>query len=258
MLFAANVPFQNLSNLNLNACREITEQTIINFSYNLKNLERIELYWNCRITDFAVKKMAKACPILNFVNLSGCKHLSDSSISVVVESCPKITHFNITRLPKLTDKGVEKVANAGLNLTYLNMYANSEIGDNAFKALALNSACHNLEFLDLCGCKNLSDDSLVELCKSFPKLTYLNLPWCISLNDKAIVDGVAKHLPKITLLGLFGLVRISDASIDALLDSPCKLSLETLDINGCCLVTKGDGDSIREMFPNVTVTVWAS
>jgi len=202
--------------------------------------------------------MAKACTNLNFVNFSGCKHLTDTCISVVVESCPKIKHLNITRLPKLTDKGVEKVASAGLDLTYLNMYANSEIGDNAFKALAHNSTHHNLEFLDLCGCKHISDDSVVELCKSFPKLTYLNLTWCISLNDKAIVEGVAKHLTNINLLGLFGLVRISDASIDALVDSPCKLSLETLDINGCCLVTKGDGESIRAMFPNVTVTVWAS
>lgn len=169
--------------------------------------------------------MAKANPNLNFVNLSGCRHLSDSSVTVVVESCPKIRHLDITRLPKMTDKGVEKVASAGLDLTYLNMYANSEIGDGAFKALALNTKFHNLDYLDLCGCKHLSDDSVVQLCKAFPLLTYLNLTWCISLNDKAIVEGVAKHLTKINLLGLFGLVRISDASIDAMLDSPCKESL---------------------------------
>ena len=188
-------------------------------------MQRIELYWNCRITDFCVKKLAKACTELNFVNLSGCKHLSDASIAVLAESCPKIRHLNLTRLPKLTDKGMDKIANAGLDLQYLNLYANAELGDGAFKALALQATHHNLEFLDLCGCKELGDDAVVEICKSFPKLSYLNLTWCVSLNDKAITDGVAKYLTKLNLLGLFGLVRISDASINALLDSPCKYSL---------------------------------
>ena len=80
MAFAQNLPLHNIKTVNLNACREISEQTILNFSNKLINLERIELYWNCRITDFAVKKMAKACPNLNFVNFSGCKHLTDTCI----------------------------------------------------------------------------------------------------------------------------------------------------------------------------------
>ena len=36
-------------------------------------------------------------------------------------------------------------------------------------------AYHNLKFLDFCGCKKLTDDNVVELCKNFPELTYLNL-----------------------------------------------------------------------------------
>ena len=80
----------------------------------------------------------------------------------------------------------------------------------------------------------------------------------MSLNDKAIVDGVAKYLSKLNLLSIYGLVRITDKSIEALLSSPNRLTLETLDINGCREVTKGDDSTIRSLFPNVKVTVFHS
>lgn len=54
---------------------------------------------------------------------------------------------------------------------------------------------------------------MVAISKAFPELTYLNLSWCVRLNDASIVDGIAKYLTKLNLLSVHGLVRISDASI---------------------------------------------
>ena len=97
------------------------------------------------------------------------------------------------------------------------------------------------------------------MSKSFPELSYLNLTWCVSLNDKAIVEGVAKYLTKLDLLSIFGLVRMSDASIDALVDSPLKYSLKTLDINGCKAVEKyWEDKNLRAAFPNVVCTIFHS
>jgi hypothetical protein len=53
----------------------------------------IELYWNCRVTDFAVKKMAAACKELKYVNLSGCKYLGDSTVEAFTLNSPNIEHF---------------------------------------------------------------------------------------------------------------------------------------------------------------------
>lgn len=83
------------------------------------------------------------------------------------------------------------------------------------------------------------------LCDSFRNLTYLNLTWCVSLNDKAIIEGVAKHLTKLNLLSVYGLVRITDKAIDALEQSANRDTLETLDINGCREVIRGDDESVR-------------
>ena len=85
--FQQNIDFGNMKELNLNASREISDKTIVQIASKCPNLLRIELYWNCRINDFCIKKLAKSCTKLNFVNLSGCKHLCDSSISVLVENC---------------------------------------------------------------------------------------------------------------------------------------------------------------------------
>ena len=79
-----------------------------------------------------------------------------------MESCPKAKHLNLTRLPKITDKTMKAIANAGLNdLEYLNLYANATIEDPGFLAFGSTKNYSKLKFLDLCGCKNLSDDSVI-------------------------------------------------------------------------------------------------
>jgi F-box and leucine-rich repeat protein 1 (S-phase kinase-associated protein 2) len=192
------------------------------------------------------------------VNLSGCKYVSNAAVKIVVETCKQLEHLNLTRLPKLTEDGLSAVASAGLQkLKYLNLYASTSISNSGFVSLA-NSGYSNLEFLDLCGCKEITDQTVVQLCAAFPNLTYLNLTWCVSLNDKAIVEGVAKYLTKLKLLSVYGLVRITDAAVDALEQSPNKETLETLDINGCREVTRGDDKTVRQRFPNVKVTVFHS
>ena len=192
--------------------------------------------------------------------MSGCKYLSDSSIQVLAEFCKDIYHLNLTRIPQFTEAGLVHVAKAGLsNLEYLNLYANSNIADSGFMTFAAESGCKKLQFLDLCGCKFLSDESAIQISISFPELRFLNLTWCVALNDSAMVDGVAKHLTKLDLLSIYGLTRMSDKAVEALIDSPLRQTLRTLDINGCKAVTKYlDDQELRVIFPNVTCTVFHS
>ena len=100
------------------------------------------------------------------------------------------------------------------------------------------------------------------MSKSFKKLTYLNLTWCLGLTDIGIVEGVSL-LESLDLLSVFGLVAITDVSLDALIESKSRYTLTTLDINGCkfishCGENGVDHDSICKIFPNVTTTVFHS
>jgi hypothetical protein len=101
---SATLP-STLLELNLNGCREISEKTLMVLQKSCPRLTRlgkplflsqhplIELYWNCRVTDFAMKKVAVACKDLEYVNLSGCKYLSDSTVLALCENCPQIYHL---------------------------------------------------------------------------------------------------------------------------------------------------------------------
>ena len=76
-----------LKELNLNACRDISERSLVQVSEQCPNLETIQLYWNCRVRDLGLKRMATGCPKLIHVNLSGCKLLSDAGVIPLVEGC---------------------------------------------------------------------------------------------------------------------------------------------------------------------------
>ena len=84
---------KTLEEINMNGCREISERTVMLIAKSCSKLKRIEFYWNCRLTDFSLKKMATQCKELEYVNLSGCKYLTDSSIIALSENCPGIKHF---------------------------------------------------------------------------------------------------------------------------------------------------------------------
>lgn len=159
----------------------------------------------------------------------------------------------------MTEKSLIAIADAGLNnLNYFNLYACSIIEDSGFRAFS-QANYSKMEFLDLCGCKNLLDDSVIQMSKNFPNLKYFNLTWCVYLTDKAIVEGVSKYLKKLDLLSVYGLIAITDASIEALASSDLKYSLITFDINGCKLMTIcSDRESIIKLFPNVEVTIFHS
>ncbi len=117
-----------------------------------------------------------------------------------------------------------------------------------------------MQFLDFCGCKLILDDSIIEMTRNFVNLKYLNLTWCLNLTDRSIVEGVSKHLNKLNLLSVYGLVKITDESIKSMLKNEAlRNQLETLDINGCKEITIcSDHESIVKLFPNVRITVFHS
>lgn len=73
----------------------------------------------------------------------------------------------------------------------------------------------------------------------------------MSLTDRSVVEGIATNLHKLNLLSLYGLAKITDASVKALAESPNKDHIETLDINGCKDVTMGEEKVLKGLFPKL-------
>ena len=68
------------------------------------------MYWNCRVSDFGVKRLGLGCRDLKVVNFSGCKRLTDRGVIPVVEACPKIEILNLTRLTLISDETLNVVS----------------------------------------------------------------------------------------------------------------------------------------------------
>lgn len=98
---ATSLP-STVKGLNLNVCRKLTEKSLVVIADRCPNLEQLDMYWNCRISDFGIRKIALNCPKLTTLNLSGCKWLTDHSIVSIAENCPEIKLLNITRLEKIS------------------------------------------------------------------------------------------------------------------------------------------------------------
>lgn len=98
-----------LENLNLNACQEITEKTLVQVAQQCLGLRKIELYWQVKASDFGVKRLT-ACKSLVVVNLSGCIYLTDKSIIPLVQACRQIEVLNLTRISGVTSEAIKSVS----------------------------------------------------------------------------------------------------------------------------------------------------
>lgn len=102
---------------------------------------------------------------------------------------------------------------------------------------------------------------MIQLCLNNPDLGYLNLTWCTSISDRAVIEGVAQLPNGLTLLSLFGNTNVTQATLDALSSHAGHAAgLETLDLNGCSGIPSEHRTEahLGTLFPNCSVFVYHS
>jgi hypothetical protein len=146
-----------LTSLNLNALHKLSDAAIVRAATaHGASLHALQLYWHHALASSAIVDVAKGCPHLTLLNLSGCQQLEDSGVRAVARSCGgSLASLDLTRCPLLTDDALVFMAPRLPNLKSLNCYADSQFSDVAYVALA---QLHRLTFLDLCGATKLSAD----------------------------------------------------------------------------------------------------
>jgi F-box/leucine-rich repeat protein 2/20 len=74
----------------------------------------------------------------------------------------------------------------------------------------------------------------MEIARGCPDLEYLNLTWCVNVDDAA-VTVVGQRCHRLKLISLYGLRGVTDVALDALAVTG-RRTLTTLDVHGCCNV----------------------
>ncbi|KAG8367960.1 hypothetical protein BUALT_Bualt16G0127000 [Buddleja alternifolia] len=235
----------NLEVLNLNGCQKISDTGIEFITYNCPKLKVFSIYWNVRVSDLGIRNLVKNCKLVIDLNLSGCKNVTDESLKLIAENYQGLQLLNLTRCIKLTDRGLETILFKCSSLQSLNLYALSSFTDAAYKKMSL---LIHLQFLDLCGAQNLSDEgvSCIANCKN---LVSLNLTWCVRVTDQGVV-AIAQGCRYLEFLSLFGIVGVTDKSLEAL-SSFCSNTITTLDVNGCIGIKRRSREQLLQLFPNL-------
>ena len=62
------------------------------------------------VTDVGVARLARSCPDLRYLCLSGCGHLSDATLSSLSQHCPQLATLEVARCSLFTDLGFQALA----------------------------------------------------------------------------------------------------------------------------------------------------
>ncbi|XP_047166755.1 F-box protein At3g58530 isoform X1 [Vigna umbellata] len=234
---------QSLESLNLNACQKISDTGIEAITSCCPQLKSFSIYWNIRVSDLGLQYIVKNCKHIVDLNISGCKNISDQGVQVIADNYPELESLNLTRCVKLTDESLMSLLPKCLSLRSLNLYALSSFTGAAYRNLGLLS---RLKFLDLCGAQNLSDEGLscISKCKN---LESLNLTWCTRVTDEGVIS-IAKGCTYLQFLSLFGIVGVTDKSLEELSKS-CSNKITTLDVYGCIGIKNRSREYLLQLFP---------
>jgi hypothetical protein len=234
--------FGKLNKLVLAACHWV-DDAVLGECFGV-NLRFVNLYWCVNITDEGVSALIRKNVGITTLILSGCNKLTDATMKTIAENLKTLTVLDVTRCPLVTGAGLAEICDSpeiSESLRELNLYAKVQNIDASFYPKI--ASFRNLQFLDLCGHLKLTDADMADLLPKLPKLTRLNVSWCIGIGDATVL---ALANSKITSLSVFGIKRISAAAVEQFLETR-GMSLVALDIRGIPNVWHLTEDNCKEL-----------
>eukprot|EP00873_Tetraselmis_striata_P007890 jgi/Tetstr1/428154/TSEL_018205.t1 len=176
--------------------------------------------------DLAV--VARACPRLIRLDLTGCKRLTSDSAAPALARLRALQTLSLARCTRLSDTVLGNLR-ACSALSELSLARCALLTDDGLSALAAARSAR-LTALDLSGCDRLTGHGVSRLA-ALPSLERLSLAWCANVADlRGLRD--AGGWPNLKSVDLSGCVKLSDASLAAAIAGPGQ-RLQSLRLSGC-------------------------
>ena len=175
------------------------------------------------LTDDILRPILQCIPLLISLDLSECHHLTAAILQTVSVRCPRLARlilsdchwvsrtalvYHCAHQGRQPGQGVQSV------LPQL-----ERVGNNGTSKNAPNPPLYQLKEIDLTGCWELDDATVVQVALSFPRLASLRLGNIYSLTDQTL-RGLATYSRELARLDLRGCWRVTDAGV-ALLGQHC-------------------------------------
>ncbi|GFQ01639.1 F-box protein skp2a [Phtheirospermum japonicum] len=184
------------------------------------DLRELDLSKSFRLTDRSLYALARGCPDLVKLNISGCTAFSDTALGYLtgVKSlaygCPDLRALDLCGCLLITDESVVALANNCLQLRSLGLYYCQNITDRAMYSLAQRRANNRHEVwaqvktrceeegltnLNISQCTALTPPAVQAVCDSFPALHTcpgrhsLIISGCLNLTSVHCACAVQAH-----------------------------------------------------------------
>ncbi|XP_056429458.1 dynein regulatory complex subunit 6 isoform X1 [Hyla sarda] len=195
-----------------------------------RKLEKIRIEGNSLITDGSIKAIGRSSPYLNHIYIANCQKITDISLKAIA-SLKNITVLNVADCIRISDPGVRQVVEgpSGNKIRELNLTNCLRVSD--LSLLRIAQKCHNLNFLSLRFCENVTDSG-IELLGNMASLISIDISGT-SITDQGLAALGAQS--KIRELSVSECQGITDIGIQKF----CHQSkdLEALDISHCLQVS---------------------
>jgi len=248
--------FPCMQTIKLNLNYTICDQAVIQTVQKLTNLKEINIQKCIELTDSSVKYLAET-RTLTKISIDQLHRVSDGALRALAKYCPNLEEISIVDCARITDVTMKVIAQLE-NLKILSISDCARISDTGLRYLAEGNSVTSLANLDCTNVSRLTDISLFRIAKFFTNIKKLSLAYCENISDTGIEHLLS--LPTLNDLDLSGtplqddtLAKIGKmANINKLVISECpyisdtglgkfctriKEKLQLLDISHCKDIT---------------------
>ncbi|XP_057422513.1 EIN3-binding F-box protein 1-like [Lotus japonicus] len=233
----------NLKSVHLHKCAFLSDNGLISFTKAASSLENLQLEECHRITQFGffgvlfncgaklkaismvscygikdqnlVLSPISPCESLRSLSIRHCPEFGNATLSVLGKLCPQLQQIELSGLKEVTDAGLlPLVESCEAGLIKVNLHGCINLTDKIVSYLA-NLHGWTLEVLNVDGCKNVSDASLMAIAEHCQLLCDLDVSNC-AITDAGIAALAHAEQLNLQILSLSGCTLVSDRSLPSL------------------------------------------
>jgi len=176
--------------------------------------------------------LAKNCSHLLELDLTNCHQITNEAIHPVFENCTQLRELRLACCTNLTDKSFTKTMPALYEqLRVLDLTSCALITDQTLLKIAHSTP--KLRNLVLAKCGNITDEGVCHITRLGKHLHYLHLGHCSRITDSSITH-LARNCTRLRYLDLACCTQLTDASVFELSHLP---KLRRIGLVKCALIT---------------------
>ncbi|KAG3249634.1 hypothetical protein PI124_g5695 [Phytophthora idaei] len=223
-----DVPQTHLKCLNLKHCVNVGDDAMVLVGKYGGNLAKLNLKGLRKVSDRGVMEIAKGCPLLKNISLSG-RNITLQTFKLLGKMCRNLNVLDISERRDLETPAclMNLVSTRTHPLTRIDLSA-SNVCDTGVSVLA--SACRQLESINLSKCAQITDFATEALASRCFQLKILLLSNTRGITDRTLTALAFTKIP-LEILDLSGNTRVTDEGL-LVLCTRCQ-QIQELRLKGC-------------------------